>query len=506
MSLRQQSSSELVTAYGMVMLIVAVAIIIVLLLVSAPPAVIPKSCSIYGGLQCVDVAYGGNTVGGSILLVRASFAVPGVLNVSAFNAVAAGVKSTGGYCTTNGISSGSSTVNQGGSILCIAYFPTNSTISPYSGTFNVTANYCTGPSYSGCPQGSGYTFAGSWSAQGGGQITSNYITEVALNASTTTTARFVQHHVPITFTNSQSSATSSNFQEMTSFNPQTYGSYEASDLGNLRFYAGSTELYSWCESGCNTSTSTNAVFWILLPSGISASSNVVVNMTFLVTSTDYDGVYAGKCPTCTSIYAHYDNGNQVFTLYDNFVGTSLSSKWTPLGGASNTVNNGLTLTTTASTTFDIKSVSTFNTFSSVGDAYGYQGYNGNAQTFTLSMIDFESTSNHGYEITPTSSTQYSTTSWGISGGPVWHSTALATASQSSPSVWTISGTSSGATGCYNYNICSSDTTYPSATLTSAYLISGIRTAGAGTEFLQWIRVRNAPPGGVMPTSSYGPFT
>jgi hypothetical protein len=182
-SARQQSSTELLTAYGMVMLIVAVAIITVLVLVSAPPAAIPKSCSIYGGLQCIDIAYGSNTLGGSILLVRASFAVPGVLNVSSFNAIAGGIKSSRGHCSVNGLANGGSTINQGGSMLCIAYFPINSTDSPYSGTFNVSADYCTGPSYSICPSGNGYTFAGSWTVQGGKPITSNYISAIALNAS-----------------------------------------------------------------------------------------------------------------------------------------------------------------------------------------------------------------------------------------------------------------------------------------------------------------------------------
>lgn len=296
MGLKLQSSTELVTTYGIVMFLVALAIIIVVVLVSAPPAVIPKSCSIYGGLQCADIAYGSNTLGGSILLVRASFAVPGTLNVSSFGAVVGGVKSTSGFCTTNGVVTGPTTISEGSSILCVAYFPSSSSPSPYAGTFNVSANYCTGPSSSTCPGTHNYQFAGSWSTQGAGAITSNYIHEIALNASTTTTVKGANHYVPITLTNSQNGNAASPFQQLVYFNPSTYSSYEASNLGNLRFYAGPTELDSWCERGCNN-TGSNAVFWVALSPAVPALSSIVINMTFLSTSTNFDGVIAGENPT-----------------------------------------------------------------------------------------------------------------------------------------------------------------------------------------------------------------
>src|SRR5579875_3900990 len=54
---------------------------------------------------------------------------------------------------------------------------------------------------------------------------------------------------------------------------------------------------------------------------------------------------------CSPVNKHlcqYDNGINVFQFYDNFAGTSLSSKWSSFGyGAPTlTVNNGLTISQT----------------------------------------------------------------------------------------------------------------------------------------------------------------
>jgi hypothetical protein len=118
---------------------------------------------------------------------------------------------------------------------------------------------------------------------------------------------------------------------MISFNPSTYSTYEASDLGNIRFYIGTdtgTQIRSWCESGC-TSSSSNAVIWLKLPNGIGANTNLVVNMTFQATSVDYDGAYAGEAPQITTPFGKYDNGGQVFNIYTN---TNLFASSTPPSG------------------------------------------------------------------------------------------------------------------------------------------------------------------------------
>ncbi len=116
--------------------------------------------------------------------------------------------------------------------------------------------------------------------------------------------------VPLTITNLQSIPTSSPFQTAIEFNPSTYSSYEASDLGNIRFFSGSTELYSWCETGC-TSASSSSIFWVKLPQGVAASSTLSVNMSFGANTLNYDGNYAGEAPQQSPVYGEYNNVNKI---------------------------------------------------------------------------------------------------------------------------------------------------------------------------------------------------
>ncbi len=112
------------------------------------------------------------------------------------------------------------------------------------------------------------------------------------------------------------------FQQMLQFNPSSYYNYEASDLGNLRFYQGSTELYSWCESGC-TSGSTSAIFWVKT-NGLSSGTNAnAITMDFEPlsgTMAQYSGPsgHAGEAPQLSSSYGTYDNGASVFAIYGAF--------------------------------------------------------------------------------------------------------------------------------------------------------------------------------------------
>lgn len=158
--------------------------------------------------------------------------------------------------------------------------------------------------------------------------------------------------VPITITTSQDVPFPRPFQQMITFNPSEYSSYEAADLGNIRFYEGNplisqTELYSWCESGCY-SYSTNAIFWVNIPYGGNGAGPgiAILNMTFeRPTSTEYDGNYAGEAPQYTVPYGEYDNGADVFPgMYQNFAGTSCPALglWI-CGGSSLSFDNSATI-------------------------------------------------------------------------------------------------------------------------------------------------------------------
>jgi len=150
-------------------------------------------------------------------------------------------------------------------------------------------------------------------------------------------------YVPITITNNQGTATPTTFQQKVTWNPSTYSTYEASDLGNIRFCADTgcvTTLDAWlesCTSSCTTSA-TSASAWVKLTSAIAGSGgSQTVYMVFKTTTTDFDGNYWGEAPNLSISYGQYDNGANVFGFYDNFAGSTLSNKWTTVGGGSATL-------------------------------------------------------------------------------------------------------------------------------------------------------------------------
>jgi hypothetical protein len=531
MMMRSQSGTEMLTTYGITIFILALVIAAVVILTSAPPTVLPKSCSIYGGLQCSDIAYGANALGGSMLLVLASFSVPGTLNVSSFNAVVGGVQSTRGYCTTNGMTNGVSQITQGQSILCVAFFPSSSTTTLYSGTFNVSGNYCTGSLYSNCPGTAGYTFAGSWKAPGGHVISTSYINGIASNTTTTSTTTIrggsstttTIHYLYISLTNSNSvMAAPSSFQQMITFNAITYNAYEANDLGNIRFYSGNVvptsanAIYSWCESGCASNSVSNAVFWIKLPSGIGTSSTVMVNMTFLPTNTEYDGVYSGEAPqlTCTnsntmvcgSTYAKYDNGANVFNSYYNFAGSSLGSSFVSSvnTGSALAVGNGLALITTSGEV-SVQSASTLVGTNTVLDSLmtTFIGSSGSHDFMAVSNTNegSGSTASLGFIGSGNGLTSYTSFQGGYTGY-----SGLGVYTPSVFGVTTLAVTGNTVKVSYNYNTPVS-VTAPFLNPSSLYVIfpraDWVEAPQVGNFLVQWIRTRAYPPGDVMPSASYG---
>ncbi len=187
---------------------------------------------------------------------------------------------------------------------------------------------------------------------------------------------FTTNIIPITLTNNQGSATPITFQQKITWNPSSYQSYEASDLGNVRFCADSacaTALNAWLES-CTPScipTATSASAWVRLTSSIAGGGGTqTIYMTFQSLSTDFDANYWGEAPTLSGTYAAFDNGGNTFNFYDNFAGTSLSMKWTLIksSGGTVTVNNGATFATSASTDYGFVS-STAQTYPQVAESY-----------------------------------------------------------------------------------------------------------------------------------------
>jgi hypothetical protein len=333
--------------------------------------------------------------------------------------------------------------------------------------------------------------------------------------------------VPITLSNLQSSATGANFQQMVSFNPRqstAYTSNEASDLGNLRFFSGPTELYSWCESGCNSITSTNATFWVALPSGINANSNVIINMTFLANTIEYDGVYAGEAPqiTCTNPsntiggctagqYGKYDNGNHVFMVYQNFAGMSLPSGWTGTQPASGTSIYSIANSVTIWQGTFLTTVPVF-----------YAENNVMEDLITLpngpTGVGHSGESNQGYVAGSNGNNAYgvfyysNTNCYAANGGPGYNINAGGGCGTLSAATSYIFGFAVSSSVVYWYkNYVPSTTAYSGSFNTNQYIFLGDQHGNGASyasnpEFYQWVRVRTLPPAGVMPTLSFGGIT
>jgi hypothetical protein len=336
--------------------------------------------------------------------------------------------------------------------------------------------------------------------------------ETLATASIFSTNASTNSSIPITLANSQGSETSQNFQQMIQFNPANYVGYEASDLGNIRFYqdgfqTSSNELYSWCESGCSSSA-TNSVFWVLLSNSIPPDSNVIINMTFVTHSSanyEYDGNYAGEAPQLSSSYAEYDNGVKVFPfLYQNFVGNSVPTGWTAHNGNGNVlVNNGVTLTwasTSGAASAYIQTTTDYGLNSSqVSDIYGTIASSScGLLNSMLGFTDITSSFGAGWSCNGSGSGGFldeQQNSGGVTEGSL-------TAPRGTNSILTTYwSSSSSSTYQDNYGTPETLTTHlPS----SGEPFGGLMWGGTSSnEYIQWVRFRTYPPNGIMPTVTFG---
>ena len=343
--LRGQSAVEFLSVYGFVILVIAIAIAVLVLFMAIPKTILPTQCTFLSGFSCVDGIYTINSTAGtnSILLISATDMQPGIVNISSFKGYIDFHESTSGYCVP-------SVATEGQKVYCIANIGvTPSFGSVYFGTFDIYANYCT-PSSSNfyttkCPSDSNYTYGGN------------------IRTQTVKLAFGKNSNTQINITNSQKSAVPAHFQQLISFNPSGYVLYERPDLGNIRFYYKSKELYSWCESNCSSYATGNAIFWVRLPVAISPSHNLSISMYILPLTVGYSDQYAGEAPQLScpnpadtagcATYGKYDNGANVFNNYWNFAGTSLPSSFTTAGSGSYSQNDGITVSSSSGSNYEI---------------------------------------------------------------------------------------------------------------------------------------------------------
>ena len=169
----------------------------------------------------------------------------------------------------------------------------------------------------------------------------------------------IVEYIPITITNHQATATPAYYQVDINATSTAYAKYENALLQNVEFFtdaaplsSSGTVIPSWLESG-NSNTALNTVYWVRLPSGVAGGGGTTtIYMGFASVSTNlfasgawYNGAngYVGEAPTLSPSYGLYDNGANVFNLYDNFAGTSLSANWATDSYFGNTLGAQLTI-------------------------------------------------------------------------------------------------------------------------------------------------------------------
>ncbi|MGC8729847.1 MAG: hypothetical protein ACP5RP_00465 [Candidatus Micrarchaeia archaeon] len=331
----------------------------------------------------------------------------------------------------------------------------------------------------------------------------------------------------ITINNGQSTPTPAPFQQSITFNPSSYSAYESGNLGNIRFYYGNNELYSWCESGC-TNTSSSATFWINLPQGVPASSAINITMAFYrigINYSSYSGKpialdHAGEAPQLSYTYGKFDNGAEVFNFYDNFAGTALNTnKWSVVGSGG-TINNGLSIAMSGGSAGDyvIYSTSTFAPNVIAETLFSTSAFAVNIRTYNPTLSTSNTQKNPAGDAASSPVIDWSINSansgyWNAQQGSSSAYFASSTNNANPASNWLLGVGYTGSTNYWYGFSGSTPSNYSKYTSSSTDSPTGNLYLGLGaawsslsrsiTETYTWVRVRAYPPNGVMPTASIG---
>ena len=311
---------------------------------------------------------------------------------------------------------------------------------------------------------------------------------------------------PITITNSQSSATPSPFQQMINFTSSDPG-FSSIATGNFGqnvefFYYNGTIIPSWLENY----TSTNGLWWLKI-AAISGGSSQTIYVGFAPTSTSLfntvnDGeapqIPCGSTPTSScSNYAEYDDGANVFELYDNFAGTTLNTtEWSEQlpSGYTITQDNNINMSTGATRWGGLVSIRSFT--APVVTEADVIAKPSSASVPAVGLAE---------QIGPAEySLGYDVTYWAFSRGNMnGGMTAIA------PEVATtgVIGLAWAATGneyeYQNYSVLQHSTNSSISLPSKVYASFGSYCCNVNYLTLQWVRIRAYPPSGIMPSVTFG---
>jgi hypothetical protein len=330
-----------------------------------------------------------------------------------------------------------------------------------------------------------------------------------LSALTPTIPSGIVAYVPIAITNYQSTPTRAAFQQLVKVNSSTYADWEAPNLQNVEFFSlNGTVMTSWLESG-NSSRSRSTIYWLNLRNHIPGGLNITVYMGFASTGSNLlNDRRTGEAPQLSPGYGEYDDGARVFLYYSDFAGSSLPTGWTSapmqhLTNVSYSVDNGLTFPSQPACCGSIDYNRTYGSGTMIDvDATitGQTGGNGNYGGIV------------GYRLLYERGQTY----WGVAGSlspdnytlqtcytvPCTYLVSNKTYNSGTPVIGTIgfNGTDVVATnnyGAYVTNTSGLTAFPPPEDPTVQQGSSGISL------FIQWLRVRESPPNGVMPTVTLG---
>ena len=331
-------------------------------------------------------------------------------------------------------------------------------------------------------------------------------------------------YVAITLTNSQTTATPQNFTQLIKVNWSAYATDLNANISNVRFYnstsfSASTELAGWIEDN-NTTTATSSNVWVNLSDTIvPASSTATIYMAFLPTTSSWS-LHWGLAPQLDNTYGKHDNGANVFSVYFNgntptsdfSLGSGVSLAQTSVAGPTGATINVLEYSGDSSQevglTYTSKKLPPGNytgetSFSSEGGSndIGVIGL-GTASTATSAQYEFSADTQFAGSYLSLSQDDDGSMAGASIGGTstsVWHYEWFSyTNGASSANLYAapqLYNTAGGISGSVTNYIPIGSTIYET-----------VSSNGATYLYYNWLRIRETPPAGIMPSVTFGSLT
>lgn len=346
-------------------------------------------------------------------------------------------------------------------------------------------------------------------------------------------------YIPITLTNSQSTGIPHNFQQEITVNALKYQAYEIANLINMEFfYTNGVVVPSWMEGNSlneyqrtSLSSSNSVIYWLKLDGNfLKASTSNTLFLGFAGTTitslnTMMDGVTVGEAPqlSITSAgnnnYNALDTGYAVFnTFYLNWNGVSLPTGWSTTNAAGDTVANQLKIAAgnvmVNSTAHGANAILESNLHITTATGGGIWWGSGKSGLVTTRWLPFTCCG--------TTATQNAVNGlyFGIQAGNfVGTVNAISTSSHMNVTAYStitapvnlVAGMGIQQASPQNAIFFLNESTAAYTTIaaniptnTGLLITYGTKFGGLGAAFqLNWTRIRQTPPGTVMPSVSFG---